>query len=68
MLEIRNKLKSPIQIIVRSTTKPRALATLNIPGVGSGKNICWIEDERHTEYIDRLKDKKLISVERVLNK
>lgn len=67
MIEIKNKLKSPVQCIVRSRTAPRAFTTLNIPGVGKGKNVRLIEDELHTEYIDRLEKDGLISTRYVPN-
>jgi hypothetical protein len=62
MLEVKNKSKSPIQIIVRSRTAPRAFTTLNIPGVGANKNIVYLQDEQVTEYIERVeKETNLIS-------
>ena len=67
MIEIKNKLKSPIQIIVRSRTAPRQFTTLNIPGVGKGHNVRRIEDELHTEYIDRLEKDGLISTRYIPN-
>jgi hypothetical protein len=33
----------------------------NIPGIGKGKNVFLLEDERVTEYIGRLEKAKLIS-------
>ena len=68
MIEIKNKLKSPIQLIVRSRRKPRSFTTLNIPGVGSGKNIYFLEDERATEYIERVESMGLISTRFVNNR
>lgn len=37
MIEIKNKQKGPVQVLVRSKKHPRAFTTLNIPGIGSGK-------------------------------
>lgn len=54
MLEITNKTKGPLQLLVRSKTKPRSFTTLRICGIGAGKNVCVIEDEAKTEYIDRV--------------
>jgi hypothetical protein len=68
MIEIKNKLKSPIQLIVRSRRKPRSFTTLNIPGIGSGKNIYFLEDERATEYIERVESMGLISTRFVNNR
>jgi hypothetical protein len=41
---------------------------LNIPGVGCGKNIYLLEDERATEYIDRAEKDGLISTRHIPNK
>lgn len=68
MIEIKNKQKSPIQLIVRSRRKPRSFTTLNIPGIGSGKNIYFLEDERATEYIERVESMGLISTRFVNNR
>lgn len=68
MLEITNKQKFPVQIIVRSRTGPRAFTCWNIPGIGGGKNVIHLADERKTEYIDRLDKDKLISVRQLPNK
>lgn len=65
MIEIRNKQKSPVQIIVKSRRKPRSFTTLNIPGIGSGKNLILLEDERATEYIERVEKLGLISMRQV---
>lgn len=67
MIEIKNKLKSPVQVIVRSRTAPRQFTTLNIPGVGKNQNVRRIEDELHTEYIDRLEKDGLISTRYIPN-
>jgi len=65
MLEITNRQKFPVQLVVRSKKAPRAFTTLNIPGLGKGNNVALIEDERYTEYIDRVENMGLISVQRV---
>ena len=62
MIEIRNTQRSPIQIIVRSKLDSHAFTVKNICGIGKGKNIFCLEDERTTPYIDRLAKAKLISV------
>ena len=67
MIEIKNKQKSPVQVIVRSRTAPRQFTTLNIPGVGKNQNVRRIEDELHTEYIDRLEKDGLISTRYIPN-
>lgn len=65
MLEIKNKNKFPVQLVVRSRKAPRSFTTLNIPGLGSGKNIYYLEDERSTEYIERLEKSGLITTQRI---
>jgi hypothetical protein len=68
MLEITNKNKFPVQLVVRSKTEPKAFTTLNVPGVGAGRNVIVIEDEKHTEYVDRMEQMGLISVRRFTKK
>lgn len=70
MIEIKNRQKSPVQLIIK--TRPgndkvlRGFTTLNIPGIGSGKNIYYLEDERMTEYVERAeKVFKLISTKKI---
>ena len=65
MIEIINKQKGPVQILIKSKKRPRSFTTLNIPGVGSGKNIYLLEDERATEYINRVENLGLISTRKV---
>lgn len=73
MIEIKNKTRSPVQLVVRSR-KPvkgsgsRAFTTLNIPGIGKGKHIYYLDDERKTEYIDRIEKLGLITTKVVPNK
>jgi hypothetical protein len=67
MLEIKNIQKFPVQLVVRSRQGTRRFTTLNIPGVGKGKNIYLLEDERSTEYIDRAKQDGLISIRHIPN-
>jgi hypothetical protein len=67
MIEIKNKIKSPVQIVVRSRRAPRAFTTLIIPGVGKGNNVRLIEDELKTDYIDRVEKMGLISTRYIPN-
>lgn len=60
MLELTNRTKGPLQVMVRSRRKVDTFTTLTIPGVGSGKNVVLIEDERITENIERLRRDKLL--------
>jgi hypothetical protein len=41
---------------------------LNLPGVGAGKNVYLLEDERSTEYIDRAANDGLVSIRKITNK
>jgi hypothetical protein len=65
MLEITNRQKYPVQLIIRSRRATRSFTTLNIPGVGKGKNIYFLEDERSTDYIDRAEKDGLISTRHI---
>ena len=65
MIEITNRQKFPVQIVVRSRKSTNSFTTLNIPGIGAGKNVYLLEDERATEYITRVKDWGLISLRNV---
>lgn len=68
MIEIRNKSKSPVQILVRSKTAPRSFTTLIVPGIGAGKNVILIEDERNTDVIERVEKMGLISTRYISNR
>lgn len=61
MLEITNRNKFPLQLVVKSRKAPRTFTVLNIPGIGSGKNIFLLEEERSTDYILRAEKKGLIT-------
>jgi len=65
MLELKNRNKFPVQLIIKSRRAPRSFTTLNIPGMGSGKNIFFLEEERSTEYIDRAEKDGLISIRHI---
>jgi hypothetical protein len=67
MIEIKNKQRGPVQLLVRSKTVPRGFTTLIIPGIGKGKNVRMIEDELVTEYIERVEKSGLISTRYVSN-
>ena len=68
MIEIKNKQRSPVQIVVRSKTAPRAFTTKIVPGIGAGKNVILIEDEMATDYIDRVAKTGLIATRYISNK
>jgi hypothetical protein len=67
MIEVKNKTKSPVQLIVRSKTAPKAFTTLIIPGIGANSNVRLIEDEMATEYIERVEKMGLISTKYIPN-
>lgn len=62
MIEITNRKNTPIQIPIISRDDPNKCVVLNIPGIGKGKNIFFLQDERVTDYIERARVKGLISV------
>lgn len=68
MIEITNKTRGPVQLVVKSMSpnrKGKAISVVNIPGIGAGKNTYLLEDERHTDYIDRAEKLGLISQKRI---
>lgn len=67
MIEIKNRQRSPVQILVRSKKAPRAFTTLIVPGIGSGNNVRLIDDERATEIIERVEKMGLISTRYIPN-
>jgi hypothetical protein len=64
MIEMTNLTRGPVQIVVR-TAQGKKFTCLNIPGIGKHDNIRFIEDERHTDYIDKAEKDGLIKVRRV---
>jgi hypothetical protein len=68
MIEIKNKTRGPVQILIRSRRSPKAFTTLNVPGVGGGNNIYMLEDERSTEYVERAEKMGLISTRHITKK
>jgi hypothetical protein len=67
MIEVKNKTKSPVQLVVRSRKAPRSFTTLIIPGIGKGKNVRLLDDELKTEYVDRVERMGLISTKYIPN-
>jgi hypothetical protein len=70
MIEIRNNTRGPVNLMVRSRTAVRQFTTIIVPGIGSGKNVYLLEDERYTpdSNIDVIKKAGLISIRNVPNK
>jgi len=67
MIEITNLQKSPVQLVIKSRRKTKQLTVLNIPGLGKEKNVYFLEDERHTAYIDKAEKDGLIKTRRIPN-
>ena len=61
MLEITNRNKFPLQLVVKSRTAPASFTVKNVPGIGSGKNFFLLEEDRITDYILRAEKKGLIT-------
>ena len=57
MIKIENRQRGPVQLVVKSETKPRSMSVLNIPGVGSDDNIRYLRDELTTEFVERAEKK-----------
>lgn len=68
MIEIKNKQRSPVQVLVRSKTAPRQFTTLIIPGIGRGQNVRFISDEAKTEVIERVEKMGLITTRYIPNR
>lgn len=67
MIEITNKGRSPVQLLVRSKLAPRAFTTLIVPGIGAGKNVVMLEDEMTTDVVERVEKMGLIQTRYVPN-
>lgn len=52
MIEIKNKNKFPVQLVVKSR-RDGSFTTLNIPGRGAGRNVYYLKDELTTIYVER---------------
>ncbi len=79
MIEVTNITRGPIQLVVKSLRPKRAaldelstkfrnikgITVINVPGIGAGKNTILIEDERHTDYIDRAEKQGFITQKRI---
>jgi len=69
MIEVTNKTKSPVQLVVRSKEAPKAFTTLTIAGIGANKNLVLLEDEVViSDIIERLQKLKMISTRYISNK
>lgn len=65
MVIIENRQKGPIQLVIRSRDNFGGFTTLNIPGMGAGKNVYTLEDERMTENVERAEKEGLIKTKKI---
>ena len=68
MIEITNKQRSPIQLVIKNRKQPHSMTCLNIPGLGCGKNVCYLADELTTEFVQRAENNKFITTKYIPNK
>ena len=61
MWKITNKTRGPVQLMIRSRRVPKGMTAWNIPGMGAGKNVVYLEDELKTSYVDWAESEKLIA-------
>jgi len=61
MIEVTNKGRSPVQLLVRSRQTPHSFTTLIIPGIGAGKNVKLLQDEVITDVVERVEKMGMIS-------
>ena len=60
MWEITNITRGPVQLMIKSKTRPKAMTAWNVPGIGSGHNTVELADELKTPYIDWAESEKFI--------
>jgi hypothetical protein len=65
MIEITNKNRFPVQLVIRSKKAPREFTTLNIPGIGDKKNVFHLEDERNTPELERAEEQGLVTTRHI---
>jgi hypothetical protein len=68
MLEITNRNKFPVQLMVKSSDATKSFTTLNIPGIGAKKNIYLLKEEKATENIYKAERDGLISIRHIPDK
>lgn len=67
MIQIVNKKRGPIQLVIRSATHNGGFTTLNIPGIGAGRNTYNLRDELMTEWVERARDDGFITIKHINN-
>jgi hypothetical protein len=68
MIEITNRKRWPVQLVIRSKERTSSFTCLNVPGIGGGNNVRLLADERKTDYVDRAEQDGLISTRQVPDK
>lgn len=68
MIEITNKKRWPVQLVVRSRKRTNSFTCLNIPGIGGNNNVRLLADERKTDYVDKAERDGLISTRKISDK
>jgi hypothetical protein len=67
VIEITNKQRTPVQLVVKSKKRPRWMTCLNVPGIGSGNNVRYLPDELVSDYVKRAEEKKQITTKYIPN-
>ncbi|MHA2043430.1 MAG: hypothetical protein ACW99G_01475 [Candidatus Thorarchaeota archaeon] len=62
MIEIINRKRSPISLMVKSLKAPRSFTIMNIPGVGAGHNVKELAEERITDHVMGFVEDKTIAL------
>ena len=65
MIEITNRDRGPVQLMVKSRNYVSGFTTQILPGRGKKQNVCLIEDEQWTDQIGLLEELKMVSTRRV---
>lgn len=68
MIEIRNKQRFPVPLVLKSKTHPKGITNKILPGIGKGNNVINIEDELYTSYIDEAEKRGWISIKKITAK
>jgi hypothetical protein len=68
MLEIKNRRRYPMPLIIKSKRRPKSMTIINIPAMGKGKNIYLLDDELHTLYVDAAEKAGDISIKKIPSK
>mgnify|MGYP003443214722 CR=1 FL=1 len=68
MIEVTNKTKGPVQLLVRSKGHTSAFTTLILPAIGAGKNVKLLKEEIIVkDVLERVEKTGMISTRYVPN-